>query len=107
MGERLTSACKLDYRRSCSGNPQSSCGGVAGNIYKVVSALAPILQTIWSIIKPIVQFIGFSVISIIEGLTDTITKLGDAISFVLNLISKIGSGIGSGISSLVGALGAD
>lgn len=74
-------------------------------IYKVVSALAPILQTIWSIIKPIVQFIGFSVISIIEGLTDTITKLGDAISFVLNLISKIGSGIGSGISSLVGALG--
>lgn len=74
-------------------------------IYKVVSALAPILQTIWSIIKPIVQFIGFSVISIIKGLTDTITKLGDAISFVLNLISKIGSGIGSGISSLVGALG--
>ena len=74
-------------------------------IYKVVSALAPILQTIWSIIKPIVQFIGFSVISIIEGLTDTITKLGDAISFVLNLIGKIGSGIGSGISSLVGALG--
>lgn len=74
-------------------------------IYKVVSALAPILQTIWNIIKPIVQFIGFSVISIIEGLTDTITKLGDAISFVLNLISKIGSGIGSGISSLVGALG--
>ena len=74
-------------------------------VYKVVSALAPILQTIWSIIKPIVQFIGFSVISIIEGLTDTITKLGDAISFVLNLISKIGSGIGSGISSLVGALG--
>lgn len=73
--------------------------------YKVVSALAPILQTIWSIIKPIVQFIGFSVISIIEGLTDTITRLGDAISFVLNLISKIGSGIGSGISSLVGALG--
>nr|DAN97036.1 MAG TPA: minor tail protein [Caudoviricetes sp.] len=74
-------------------------------VYKVVSALAPILQTIWSIIKPIVQFIGFSVISIIKGLTDTITKLGDAISFVLNLISKIGSGIGSGISSLVGALG--
>lgn len=74
-------------------------------IYKVVSALAPILQTIWSIIKPIVQFIGFSVISIIKGLTDTITKLGDAISFVLNLIGKIGSGIGSGISSLVGALG--
>lgn len=74
-------------------------------IYKVVSALAPILQTIWSIIKPIVQFIGFSVISIIEGLTDTITKLGDTISFVLNLIGKIGSGIGSGISSLVGALG--
>lgn len=72
-------------------------------IYKVVSALAPILQTIWSIIKPIIQFIGFSVISIIEGLTDTITKLGDAISFVLNLISKIGSGIGSGISSLIGA----
>lgn len=72
-------------------------------IYKVVSALAPILQTIWSIIKPIVQFIGFSVISIIEGLTDTITRLGDAISFVLNLISKIGSGIGSGISSLIGA----
>lgn len=74
-------------------------------VYKVVSALAPILQTIWSIIKPIVQFIGFSVISIIEGLTDTITKLGDAISFVINLISKIGSGIGSGISSLVGAFG--
>lgn len=74
-------------------------------IYKVVSALAPILQTIWSIIKPIVQFIGFSVISIIKGLTDTITKLGDALSFVINLISKIGSGIGSGISSLVGALG--
>lgn len=74
-------------------------------VYKVVSALAPILQTIWSIIKPIVQFIGFSVISIIKGLTDTITKLGDAISFVLNLIGKIGSGIGSGISSLVGALG--
>lgn len=72
-------------------------------IYKVVSALAPILQTIWSIIKPIVQFIGFSVISIIEGLTDTITRLGNAISFVLNLISKIGSGIGSGISSLIGA----
>lgn len=74
-------------------------------VYKVVSALAPILQTIWSIIKPIVQFIGFPVISIIEGLTDTITKLGDAISFVINLISKIGSGIGSGISSLVGAFG--
>lgn len=74
-------------------------------VYKVVSALAPILQTIWSIIKPIVQFIGFSVISIIKGLTDTITKLGDALSFVINLISKIGSGIGSGISSLVGALG--
>ena len=72
-------------------------------IYKVVSALAPILQTIWSIIKPIIQFIGFSVISIIEGLTDTITRLGNAISFVLNLISKIGSGIGSGISSLIGA----
>lgn len=74
-------------------------------VYKVVSALAPILQTIWSIIKPIVQFIGFSVISIIKGLTDTIAKLGDMLSFVLNLISKIGSGIGSGISSLVGALG--
>ena len=74
-------------------------------VYKVVSALAPILQTIWSIIKPIVQFIGFSVISIIKGLTDTITKLGDMLSFVLNLISKIGSSIGSGISSLVGALG--
>lgn len=74
-------------------------------VYKVVSALAPILQTIWSIIKPIVQFIGFSVISIIKGLTDTIAKLGDMLSFVLNLISKIGSSIGSGISSLVGALG--
>lgn len=74
-------------------------------IYKVASALAPVLQTIWNIVKPIVQFIGFSVISIIEGLTDTITKLGDAISYVLNLLGRIGSGIGSGISSLVGALG--
>lgn len=74
-------------------------------IYKVVSALAPILQTLWSLIKPIVQFIGFSVISIIKGLTDTITKLGNAISFVINLISKLGSSIGSGVSSLVGALG--
>lgn len=74
-------------------------------IYKVVSALAPILQTIWSIIKPIVQFIGFSVISIIKGLTDTIAKLGDMLSFVINLISKLGSSIGSGVSSLVGALG--
>lgn len=74
-------------------------------IYKVVSALAPILQTLWNLIKPIVQFIGFSVISIIKGLTDTITKLGNAISFVINLISKLGSSIGSGVSSLVGALG--
>ena len=74
-------------------------------VYKVVSALAPILQTLWSLIKPIVQFIGFSVISIIKGLTDTITKLGNIISFVINLISKLGSSIGSGVSSLVGALG--
>ena len=74
-------------------------------IYKVASALAPILQTIWSIVKPIISFIGQSVIWIIEGLTDTITRLGDAISYVLVLLSKVTSGIGSGISSLISMIG--
>lgn len=74
-------------------------------IYKVASALAPILQTIWSIVKPIISFIGQSVIWIIEGLTDTITRLGDAISYVLGLLSKVTSGIGSGISSLISMIG--
>lgn len=74
-------------------------------IYKVASALAPILQTIWSIVKPIISFIGQSVIWIIEGLTDTITRLGDAIFYVLGLLSKVTNGIGSGISSLISMIG--
>lgn len=72
-------------------------------IAKVCKALAPVLQQIWAVVKPIISFIGSAVIGAIELATQAITALGDALAYVIGLLGKVGSGIGSGISSLIGA----
>lgn len=72
-------------------------------IAKVCEALAPVLQQIWAVVKPIISFIGSAVIGAIELATQAITALGDALAYVIGLLGKVGSGIGSGISSLIGA----
>lgn len=72
-------------------------------IAKVCEALAPVLQQIWAVVKPIISFIGSAVIGAIELATQAITALGDALAYVIGLIGKVGNGIGSGISSLIGA----
>ena len=72
-------------------------------IAKVCEALAPVLQQIWAVVKPIISFIGSAVIGAIELATQAITLLGNALERFINLLSKVGSGIGSGISSLIGA----
>lgn len=72
-------------------------------ISKVCEALAPVLQQIWAVIKPIISFIGSAVIGAIELATQAITALGDALAYVIGLLGKVGNSIGSGISSLIGA----
>lgn len=72
-------------------------------IAKVCEALAPVLQQIWAVVKPIISFIGSAVIGAIELATQAITALGDALAYVIGLIGKVGNSIGSGISSLIGA----
>ena len=72
-------------------------------IAKVCEALAPVLQQIWKVVKPIISFIGSTVIGAIKLATQAITVLGDALAYVIGLLGKVGNSIGSGISSLVGA----
>lgn len=72
-------------------------------IAKVCEALAPVLQQIWAVVKPIISFIGSAVIGAIELATQAITALGDALAYVIGLLGKVGNSIGSGISSLIGA----
>lgn len=72
-------------------------------IAKVCEALAPVLQQIWKVVKPIISFIGSAVIGAIELATQAITALGDALAYVIGLLGKVGNSIGSGISSLIGA----
>lgn len=72
-------------------------------ISKVCEALAPVLQQIWAVVKPIISFIGSAVIGAIELATQAITALGDALAYVIGLLGKVGNSIGSGISSLIGA----
>nr|DAO60539.1 MAG TPA: minor tail protein [Caudoviricetes sp.] len=72
-------------------------------IAKVCEALAPVLQQIWKVVKPIISFIGSTVIGAIKLATQAITVLGDALAYVIGLIGKVGNSIGSGISSLIGA----
>lgn len=72
-------------------------------ISKVCEALAPVLQQIWAVVKPIISFIGSAVIGAIELATQAITAQGDALAYVIGLLGKVGNSIGSGISSLIGA----
>lgn len=72
-------------------------------IAKVCEALAPVLQQIWKVVKPIISFIGSAVIGAIKLATQAITALGDALAYVIGLLGKVGNSIGSGISSLIGA----
>lgn len=73
-------------------------------IETVCEALAPVLQQIWTLVKPIVSFIGSAVIGAIELVTAAIQALGKALAYVIGLISKVSSGIGSGLSSLISAV---
>lgn len=76
-----------------------------GALGKILEAIGPYIKDFVTLVTPIVKLVGTLLVAALNAAAAAIQAVGDAISYVLNLLHDAGSGIGSAISSLMGLSG--